>query len=273
MTAQISKKNLLAFLMMALMAFLVLPTDSYAQTRTVKRGTDGVRTVKKTRNTAKDYTSTAKRSVQPRRATKSTAAKRARATSRATNVDRTYNRRTATRANRTSRATTNRTATNRATRATSSRTTRANTNRAATNVRNRNTNSAVYNYTSNQRNDYCNNYYRGLTNWNRSFWTSVHYTPSYYDLVYNRFPTNNNLRAERVWHLGRRYYIYDGIWFRKRLGRYYAVDAPIGAQLDYVSLGGELILYRGDRYVIYRGTAYRMLPYGGFQVVRMLTRF
>ena len=130
-----------------------------------------------------------------------------------------------------------------------------------------------YNYNANERNDYCNNYYRGINNWNRSFWTSIHYTPNYYDLRYNRFPLTNGLQAQRIRFFGERFWLYDGIWFKKRFGRYYAVDAPIGVGIDALPIGGEMVWYRGDKYVIYRGTAYKMLPFGGFQVVQMLGRF
>ena len=139
--------------------------------------------------------------------------------------------------------------------------------RAAQNAR------SNYRYSANERNDYCRNYYNGLNNWNRTFWTSIHYTASYYNLTYNRFPLTNGLRAQKIRFFGERYWLYDGIWFRKRFGRYYAVHAPIGVCIDALPLGGEMIWYRGDKYVIYRGTAYKMLPFGGFQVVRMLGRF
>jgi len=150
---------------------------------------------------------------------------------------------------------------------------RSNSRARVNNNRVRRNNLANYSYLANTRNDYCNNYYRGINNWNRRFWTSVHYTPSYYDLSYSRFPSRNSFGSLQLGYLGQQYWFYDGIFFQRRLGRYYAVDAPIGLCIDALPVGGELVRYRGDRYVIYRGSAYKMLPFGGFQVVRMLTRF
>lgn len=268
------KRNLWVLAFTGLLAFLLLPTETIAQSRTAKRGANDTyqKTATRNRNTSTAYTNR----TRPR----ATTATRTTATQK-----RDYT-------NRTRRTTVNRKATNRATaKRDYTNRTRQNANRRANDVyrrsnstnttatrgravsnRERNTRSN-YRYTNNTTNDYCRDYYAGLNNWNRNFWNSIHYTPSYYDLTYRSFPFNNGLRAQRVRFMGQRYWLYDGIWFRKRFGRYYAVDAPIGLCIDALPLGGEMIWYRGDKYVIYRGTAYRMLPFGGFQVVQMLRRF
>ena len=282
MTKEAIKKNFWTLAFSGLLAFLLVPTDSFGQSRQLtKRGGDEVYAqAKSNRNTAKKtYTnrtrnttanrSTANRSVAKkdyRERTRTTSpTRRTTATRNATNRDYVNNRRTTATAN--SRATTanRRLATaNRSAQVNNSRYARENVVRTAR---------SNYSYRANERNDYCNNYYNGLNNWNRTFWTSIHYTPNYYDLRYNRFPSTNGLRAQKVRFFGERYWLYDGIWFQKRLGRYHAVDAPIGVCIDALPLGGELVRYRGDRFVLYRGTAYKMLPFGGFQVVQMLGRF
>ena len=280
MTKQSIKKNFWVLAFSGLLAFLLLPTDSFAQSRKViKQGGNDTYTSTTTRNTAKrdyttrtrtatptqrravakrDYTtrtrSTANRSVGTRGTSKATRATQTRASAANT---------TTRRANRTTNTATNRAIANR---------TRATTNRYATGRSTRNT-ASNYTYRANERNDYCNNYYRGINNWNRTFWLSSNYTPSYYDLYYNSFPLTNGLQAQKVRYLGNRYWFYDGIWFKKRFGRYYAVDAPLGLSIDALPLGGDMVWYQGEKYVIYRGTAYRMLPFGGFQVVSMLNRF
>lgn len=276
MKKEIIKRNLWAMAFTGLLAFLLLPTETIAQNRTAKRGANDTyqKTTTRNRNTSKAYTRTNTRPTSTTR-TRSTVATQ----------KRDYNTRTRTATatrKTTARATAKRDYTNRTrqtanTRANDTyrrnRTSNATTNRGrAVNSNERNT-SSNYRYTVNERNDYCRNYYTGITNWNRNFWNSIHYTPSYYDLTYRSFPFSNNLRAERFRYLGQRYWLYDGIWFRKRFGRYYAVDAPIGMCVDALPIGGEMIWYRGEKYVIYRGTAYRMLPFGGFQVVQMLSRF
>jgi len=278
MTNLLIKKNLWTLVFGGLFALLLLPTDSFAQSRKVlKRSGDDVYTrAKANRTTAKrTYNNTTRRSTataqRPTRRTYTNTRRSATATNSRTTSTNQANRARASRkaayANR------------RATRAVDTAPRRArgtapavNTARVNNNRNERNTVSN-YRYNANERNDYCNNYYSGINNWNRTFWTSVHYTPSYYDLTYNRFPYRNGLESQRVRYLGQRYWFYDGIWFKKRFGRYYAVDAPTGICIDALPIGGEMIWYRGDKYVIYRGTAYKMLPFGGFQVVRMLTRF
>jgi len=277
------KKNLWTLVFGGLFALLLLPTDSFAQSRKAvkKSGNYAYKTAKANRTTAKrTYNNTTRRAASTARTATSTSKRTYtnRTRSNAATKSRTVNTRQGTRAanTRAARETTYNRRTNRAIQTAPRRSNRnaAPINNARINnnrsVRN---NASSYRYTANQRNDYCNNYYRGINNWNRTFWTSIHYTPNYYDLSYNSFPLRNGLQSQRVRFLGQRYWFYDGIWFKKRFGRYHAVDAPIGLSVDYLPLGGEMIWYRGDKYVIYRGTAYRMLPYGGFQVVRMLTRF
>jgi len=280
MKNQAIKKNFWVLAFSGLLAFLLLPIDSFAQnSKITKRGADDTyQTTTANRNTAKrTYTnrtrnSTVGRSTPTRRvakkdytnrtrtatATRSTANRR---TSKRDYVNRT--RSTATATNRASQTNNRTTTVNRGNRVNNNRDVRERTRTARSN----------YNYRANERNDYCNNYYSGINNWNRTFWTSVHYTPNYYDLRYNRFPSVNGLQAQRVRFFGERYWLYDGIWFKRRFGRYYAVDAPTGVCIDALPLGGEMVWYRGDKYVIYRGTAYKMLPFGGFQVVQMLGRF
>ena len=279
MTKVAIKKNFWTLAFSGLLAFLLVPTDSFAQSRQLtKRGGDDVYTqAKGNRNTAKrTYTnttrkttatrSTANRSVAKRdyreRTRTTSPTRRTTATSNAAYVNK--RRSTATASSRATTANRRLATDTRGERVNSSRYTRENIERSTR---------SNYNYRANERNDYCNNYYSGLNNWNRTFWTSVHYTPNYYDLRYNRFPSTNGLRAQKVRFFGERYWLYDGIWFQKRLGRYYAVDAPTGVCIDALPIGGEMVWYRGDRFVIYRGTAYKMLPFGGFQVVQMLGRF
>lgn len=267
MTKEAIKKNFWTLAFSGLLAFLLVPTDSFAQSRQItKRGGDDVyKQTKVNRNTAKR--STANRSVAKRdyrERTRTTTPTRS--TNRAT-AKRDYVRKTRSTATANNRATTaNRriTTKNRGSRVNNDRYTKE---RVARNTR------SNYTYRTNERNDYCNNYYSGLNNWNRTFWTSIHYTPNYYDLTYNRFPLRNGLQSQKFRFFGERYWLYDGIWFKKRFSRYYAVDAPTGICIDALPLGGEMIWYRGDKYVIYRGTAYKMLPFGGFQVVQMLGRF
>lgn len=281
MKKEIIKRNLWVMAFTGLLAFLLLPSEMIAQRGTTKRGANDTyqKTATRNRNTSATYNRTSTRSTAttPTRTRRSTATTPTRAT---TNTRRTVA--TApTRSTAANRSTATRTTTRRGyadrNRANDTYTsprptgTTATRGRAVTNNE-RNTRSN-YRYTTNTTNDYCRNYYTGLNTWNRNFLNSVHYTPSYYDLTYRNFPFSNDLRAQRVRYLGQRYYLYDGIWFRKRFGRYHAVDAPIGLCVDALPLGGEMVWYRGDKYVIYRGTAYRMLPFGGFQVVQMLTRF
>ncbi len=297
MMKQAIKKNFWALAFGGLLTFLLVPTDSFAQSRQLtKRGEKGTYAAAKTnRNTSKSNYVNRKRTAAPNRASSNrrTSANRAsdnrrtsanRASSnRRTSVNRASdNRRTSanrvssnrrTSVNRASdnrRTSTNRASDNRRTsanRASRSNNRRYNNQRIARNAR------ASYNYRANVRNDYCRNYYNGLTNWNRTFWTSVHYTPNYYNLNYSRFPLRNGFRAQQFRFSGSRYWLYDGVWFQRRANRYYAVDAPLGLCIDSIPVGGEIIRYRGDRYVIYRGTAYQLLPFGGFQVVQMLGRF
>ncbi|MFK7980227.1 MAG: DUF6515 family protein [Saprospiraceae bacterium] len=282
MTKEAIKKNFWTLAFSGLLAFLLVPTDSFAQSSQItKRGGDDVyQQAKVNRNTAKKtYTNrtrntTTNRSTRNKSVAKRDYRERTRTTSstRRTTVtgntaksDYVNKRRTTTTTNsRTTTANRRLITENRGTRVNNSRYTKEN---VARNAR------SNYNYRANERNDYCNNYYSGLNNWNRTFWTSIHYTPNYYDLRYNRFPLTSGLRAQKVRFFGERYWLYDGVWFKKRLGRYYAVDAPTGVCIDALPLGGEMIWYRGDRFVIYRGTAYKMLPFGGFQVVQMLGRF
>ncbi len=283
MTNLLKKKNLWTLVFGGLFALLLMPTDSFAQSRKVaKRGGNDVYTAAKAnRTTAKrTYNNTTRRTTatatRPTSSTKRTYTNTTR--SNAAKKSRTISTNRATRTAQT-RAASEVTYSNRRTkRAVDTAPRRASGNAAAVNTRvnnNRNERNTAsnFNYTANERNDYCNNYYRGINNWNRTFWTSIHYTPSYYDLTYNRFPYRNGLETQRVRYMGQRLWFYDGIWFKKRFGRYYAIDAPIGLCIDSLPVGGEMIWYRGEKYVIYRGTAYRMLPFGGFQVVRMLTRF
>lgn len=272
------KKNLLVLAFSGLLALLLIPTDSFAQSRkmmkkerTATKATSSTKhTVTRTRTTTTQPTRTRTATNRTRTATYANTGARKRqvtrqpATPRATRSTSYTNRRdtraTATQSTSVSRARTARTNTTSKSRYNSTRNTSA---EAASN----------YNYRNNQQNNYCNDYYRGVNNWNRTFWTSVNYTPAYYDLFYNRFPNSNGLRSQKFRFFGDRYWLYDGIWFQKRFGRYYATDAPVGLCLDRLPIGGDVIWYRGDRFVIYRGTAYKMLPFGGFQVVPMLTRF
>jgi len=284
MTNLLKKKNLWTLVFGGLFALLLMPTDSFAQSRKVAKrsGNDVYTTAKANRTTAKrTYTNTTRRAMSTAKrptssarrtytnTTRSNAAKKSR-TVRTKQTTRAANMRAARETNYANRRT-KRTVDAAPRRATGNaapiNTARINNNRSERNA------ATNYNYTANERNDYCNNYYRGINNWNRTFWTSIHYTPSYYDLSYNRFPFRNGLESQRVRFMGQRFWFYDGIWFKKRFGRYYAVDAPIGLAVDSLPLGGEMIWFRGDKYVIYRGTAYRMLPFGGFQVVQMLSRF
>ncbi|MEM1120114.1 MAG: DUF6515 family protein, partial [Bacteroidota bacterium] len=251
---------------------LLMPSEMAAQRRTVKRGDSDTyqRTANRNRNTAASYGTRTRSTVTKRPAnvakreytTRTRQSIHTRATHNKTATRRDYN------------TSVNRTAKNRANDPFFSNRTRTNTatNGRLVNRNERNTRSN-FRYTANEVNDYCRNYYTGLNTWNRLFWNSIHYTPTYYDLTYRNFPFNNGLRAERFRFMGNRYWLYDGVWFRKRFGRYYAVDAPIGVCIDALPLGGEMVWFRGDRYVIYRGTAYKMLPFGGFQVVPMLRRF
>ena len=287
MTKQAIKKNFWTLAFSGLLAFLLVPTDSFSQNRqTTKRAAknDTYQRAKVNRTTVKrDYTNrtrntSATRSTPTRSTANRNVAKRDyRERTRTTTPTRSTAKRTTTKRDYVNRTRTTSTANNRATTA-SRRVATGNSRNRVNNGRytkERRAESARSNYTyrNNERNNYCNTYYSGLNNWNRTFWTSIHYTPSYYDLRYNRFPTTSGLRAQRVRFFGERYWLYDGIWFKKRFGRYYAVDAPTGACIDALPLGGEMIWYRGDKYVIYRGTAYKMLPFGGFQVVQMLGRF
>lgn len=278
MKKEIIKRNLWAMAFTGLLAFLLLPTETIAQRGTGKsRANDTYqKTANRNRNTSATYNRTRTRTT----ATAPTKTRRSTASTRVTSRPQ----------KRVATAPTRRTATDRTTRTTTTRRDARVRNRAndiytsprptgttatkgrLANRNDRNTRSN-YRYTTNSTNDYCRNYYTGLNTWNRNFWNSLHYTPSYYDLTYRSFPFNNGLRAERFRYMGQRYWLYDGIWFNKRFGRYYAVDAPIGMCIDALPLGGEMVWYRGDKYVIYRGTAYRMLPFGGFQVVQMLRRF
>lgn len=284
MTNLISKKNLWTLVFGGMFALLLFPTDSFAQSRKVlKRGGNDVYTAKKANsttakrtynNTTRSRMSTAQRPTSSARrtytnTTRSNAATNTRkiSTKQATRAAQTRAASKATYANRRAKRTLD-TAPRRATGTAGA----VNTTRVSNSRNERNT-TTNYRYNANERNDYCNTYYSGINNWNRTFWTSIHYTPSYYDLTYNRFPNRNGLESQRVRHLGQRYWLYDGIWFQKRFGRYFAVDAPIGVCIDALPIGGEMIWYRGEKFVIYRGTAYRMLPFGGFQVVQMLTRF
>lgn len=283
MKKDIIKRNLWVMAFTGLLAFLLLPTEMIAQRGTTKRGANDTyqRTTAKNRNTSATYNRTRTRSTAtaPTRTRRSTATTPTRAATKtrrtvATAPTRTTaaNRGTATRTT-TRRGYADRTRNRANDTYTSPRPTGATATRGRAVTNNERNTRSNYRYTTNTTNDYCRNYYTGLNTWNRNFWNSVHYTPSYYDLTYRNFPFSNDLRAQRVRYLGQRYWLYDGIWFRKRFGRYHAVDAPIGLCIDALPLGGEMIWYRGDKYVIYRGTAYRMLPFGGFQVVRMLNRF
>ncbi len=284
MTYLLSKKNLWTLVFGGLFALLLLPTDSFAQSRKVAKrsGNDVYTKAKANRTTAKrTYNNTARRTTstaqRPTSSTRRTYTKTTRSKAATNSRTLSTNRARGTAQNRASSQATNAnrrtrravdTAPRRATSATiPASNARVNNNRAERNA------ASSFNYTANERNDYCNNYYRGINNWNRTFWLSNHYTPSYYDLSYSRFPFRNGVQSQRFRYMGQRLWFYDGIWFKKRFGRYYAIDAPIGLCVDSLPIGGEMIWYRGDKYVIYRGTAYRMLPFGGFQVVQMLTRF
>lgn len=287
MTQQSIKKNFWTLAFSGLLAFLLVPTDSFTQNRqptkraakndTYQRAKVNRTTVKRdytnrTRNTAATRStptrSTANRSVAKRDyANKTRTTTPTRSTAKRTTAKRDYVNRTRTTSTASNRATTasRRVDTgNRGDRVNNGRYTQERTPQSAR---------SNYTYRNNERNNYCNTYYTGLNNWNRTFWTSAHYTPNYYDLRYNRFPSASGLQAQRVRFFGERYWLYDGIWFKKRFGRYHAVDAPTGVCIDALPIGGEMIWYKGDKYVIYRGTAYRMLPFGGFQVVQMLGRF
>jgi hypothetical protein len=267
MTKQFFNKHFWVFSMSLLLVFVLIPEDSFSQNRRQQRAGKSVYAKTDARSTTAKRSHTSKRVYN--RATNSNRATANRSYSRAESRVTHSNRRSV----RTKTQPTNR-YNARVARENSRKNlsraeragTRYNTGRATAPTNN-------YTYTRNQRNDYCNEYYRNQNTWNRSFWTSIHYTPTYYDLMYNRFPTANGLSAQRIRYLGKRYWFYDGIWFRKRFGRYYAVDAPIGLCIDYLPIGGEMIWYRGDRYVMYRGTTYKMLPFGGFQVVQVIRRF
>lgn len=292
MTKQSFRKSLWVLTSSFLLALLLLPTSSFAQ-----RGTKNTksRAQATTRTTAKkDFNNRRASSATQTTATRRTTARTTTQPTRRTVATKPTSRRTATdaTASRSNRTTVNRrntrrdndvvtrgTATNRASSSTATTrrpASRGDVNRTVTSTNtNRQRGGANYVYNPNTRNDYCNNYYQNQNNWNRSFWTSINYgyTPSYYNTRYNSFPSVNNLRAERHRYFGERFWLYDGIWFKKRFGRYYAVDAPIGLRLDAIPTGGDLIWYRGDKFVIYRGTTYQMLPFGGFEIVRSIDRF